>query len=476
MPPADAMPLWNAAAAAGNLPARFLIGAAAKVALSELLQGSCLGASVGGTGRAAELRGKSVLVAAADQLSAALALTELDGIARRLVLWPADLPLEHLPYVIASVPVDAVVSDGSIMSAEDVAIRPYLTCSAKITPASHDREAVDTAPCCPTEWILPTSGTTGRPKLVVHTLASLRGAIEDRGAPAGPVVWSTFYDIRRYGGLQIFLRAMLTGGSMVLSDAGESIFEFLARAAAHGVTHISGTPSHWRRALMSPAANRIAPQYVRLSGEIADQAILDRLRTRYPRARVAHAFASTEAGVAFDVRDGLEGFPASLMEQPGSGVEMKVHEGSLRIRSSRIADRYIPGERPLADAGGFVDTGDMLELRGGRYYFVGRRDGVINVGGQKVHPEEVEGVINRHPQVRMSLVRPRKNPVLGALVVAEVVLQTGSDCAAECGGQLEHEILQLCREALPRHKVPAAIKFVGELEVAASGKIVRRDA
>jgi acyl-coenzyme A synthetase/AMP-(fatty) acid ligase len=61
-------------------------------------------------------------------------------------------------------------------------------------------------------------------------------------------------------------------------------------------------------------------------------------------------------------------------------------------------------------------------------------------------------------------------------VVAEVVLQTGSDCAAECGGQLEHEILQLCREALPRHKVPAAIKFVGELEVAASGKIVRRDA
>src|SRR5437016_5955309 len=94
-------------------------------------------------------------------------------------------------------------------------------------------------------------------------------------APAGPpTMWSTFYDIRRYGGLQIFLRALLGGGSMVLSSARESIGDFLARAGAHGVSHISGTPSHWRQALMSPAARRIAPRYVPLSGEIADQAIV----------------------------------------------------------------------------------------------------------------------------------------------------------------------------------------------------------
>jgi hypothetical protein len=64
---------------------------------------------------------------------------------------------------------------------------------------------------------------------------------------------------------------------------------------------------------MSPAADRIAPQYVRLSGEIADQAILDNLRVFYSDAHVAYAFATTEAGVAFDVNDGLAGFPASLI-------------------------------------------------------------------------------------------------------------------------------------------------------------------
>lgn len=290
------------------------------------------------------------------------------------------------------------------------------------------------------------------------------------------MVWSTFYDMRRYGGLQIFLRAMLTGASLVLSDARETPPEFLARAGRHGVTHISGTPSHWRRALMSGSATAMSPEYVRLSGEIADQAILDNLRACYPQARITHAFASTEAGVAFEVHDELAGFPASVIDNPPAGVAMKVADGTLRIRSRRIADRYIAAVSSIADQDGFVDTGDLVQLRDGRYYFAGRRDGTINIGGQKVHPEEVEAVINRHPRVHMSLVRSRKNPVLGALVVADVVLQNRPESADHERIELQREILQICREALPRHKVPAAIHFVPELAVAASGKIARQHA
>jgi acyl-coenzyme A synthetase/AMP-(fatty) acid ligase len=462
MPHDDSLSLWNAASAAGNLSSRFLAGPNAAVTLSDLAQGSCLG------GRAEELRGRSVLIAATDQLPAALALLELDGIARRVVLCPADLPLGHLPFLMASVPVDAVVSDGTVLQAGHPCDGPYITCGPKIEPTSFDRGAPSS-----TEWILLTSGTTGRPKLVAHTLSSLAGAIEVSDARGVPPVWSTFYDIRRYGGLQIFLRAMLTGGSLVLSSARESTADFLMRAGAARVSHISGTPSHWRHALMSPAAGRVEPQYVRLSGEIADQAILDNLRSFYPQARVSHAFASTEAGVAFDVNDGMAGFPASLIGQAGT-VEMQVKDGSLRIRSPRAATDYLGCQAGLLkDAQGFVDTGDMLELRGDRYYFAGRRDGVINVGGQKVHPEEVEAVINRHPHVLMSLVRPRKNPLMGALVVADVVLAKDWLVADNEVRGLEHEILQMCRVALPRYKVPATVKFVNDLAVAASGKIVR---
>jgi acyl-CoA synthetase (AMP-forming)/AMP-acid ligase II len=311
--------------------------------------------------------------------------------------------------------------------------------------------------------------------MLVHTFSSLTAAIGNALGPGTDVVWGTFYDIRRYGGLQIFLRAVLGRGSFVLSGAGEPIGDYLVRLGAHGATHVSGTPSHWRRALMSPEARAIAPRYIRLSGEIADQGILNALRSFYPQARVGHAFASTEAGVGFEVNDGLEGFPASVVGAPGD-VQITVNDGSLRIRSARNALRYISeGRSTVTDDDGYVDTGDMVERRGDRYYFLGRRSGIINVGGLKVYPEEVESAINRHPAVRMSMVRSRKSPITGSLVAADVVLKEELDPGGAAGGivDFKREILQICHNSLAPHKIPATIQFVPGLEIAAAGKLAR---
>jgi acyl-coenzyme A synthetase/AMP-(fatty) acid ligase len=448
---------------------RHLFARQAQVALADLAHGSSLDIEL------SKLQGRSVLIATRDQLTAALALIELDGVARRFTLVPPDVPRAQLAAVIAEAGIDVVICDeesehdGDNPGGLGVALR--VTCRPQLR--SLPRARLDPQP---TEWVLFTSGTTGAPKMVIHSLAGLTGAIRRGDTGGGAVVWGTFYDIRRYGGLQIFLRALHDGGSLVLSDAKEPVGDFLVRLGRHGVTHMSGTPSHWRRALMSPAAHAMSPRYVRLSGEIADQAILDNLATFYPGARVGHAYASTEAGVGFDVNDGREGFPAALIGAPGE-VEMKVVDGTLRIRSPRAAARYVgTGAAALADPDGFVDTGDMLEQRGDRYHFAGRKGGIINVGGLKVNPEEVEGVINRHPQVRMSLVHPRKSPITGAIVVAEVVLreEAAADGADGSAGALKGEILDLCRARLAQHKVPAMIRFVPALSVAASGKLERR--
>jgi acyl-coenzyme A synthetase/AMP-(fatty) acid ligase len=444
---------------ASDCQGRFLWGANASIALSDLLQGTSLG------GRRPELSGRSVLVTARDPLVTALALIELDGVARRLVVCPPDLSSEHLPAVIVNAGVDAIVFDRDPYDQGGLDVPLRVFCSLDITPVEGvpvDRDATD--------WVLLTSGTTGAPKLILHTFAGLTAPIKSGQHPGADVVWGTFYDIRRYGGLQIFLRAVLGRGSFVLSSAEEPPGDYLLRLGAHAATHISGTPSHWRRALMSPSARTIAPRYVRLSGEIADQAILNTLRSFYPQARIGHAYASTEAGLGFEVNDGLEGFPASLLAARGD-VDMKVEDGSLRIRSARTAVRYLGEESAaLTDDEGFVDTGDIVERRADRYYFLGRRTGVINVGGLKVYPEEVEAVINRHPAVRMSVVRSRRNPIVGALVVADVVLK------AEPVADFTREILQLCRESLAPHKIPTTIRFVPALDVAAAGKVARHHA
>ncbi|MBV9862908.1 MAG: acyl--CoA ligase [Alphaproteobacteria bacterium] len=461
--------LLDALNSAGDLSGRSLHGAEASVALADLLRGSSLDTP------SEALRGGSVLIATKDQLPAALAMIELDGVARRLVLCTPDLPPEHVAAIVATAEIEAIVSDRAAPSPGIADGAIPVVCSPSLVGREPRLSA--RAPSVTTEWVLLTSGTTGVPKMAQHSLASLTGAIQPAASAPAPV-WSTFYDIRRYGGLQILLRAMLGNGSMVLSSAREATGDFLARAGARGVTHISGTPSHWRRVLMSPAAHAMAPRYVRLSGEIADQAVLDQLRACYPDADIAHAFASTEAGVAFAVGDGLAGLPVGLIDRSGGEVEMKVEDGTLRIRSARTASRYLgAASEPIADSDGFVDTGDMLERRGDRYYFVGRKGGIINVGGRKVHPEEVEAVVNRHPAVRMSLVKARPNPITGAVVAADIVLKTPADEALAQGTEeLKRDIIAACRGELAPHKVPVAVRFVSSLAVAPSGKIARRDA
>jgi len=154
---------------------------------------------------------------------------------------------------------------------------------------------------------------------------------------------------------------------------------------------------------------------------------------------------------------------------------MKIEDGTLKIRSNRAAARYLDADAPtLKDAEGFVDTGDSVELRDGRYYFTGRRDGTINVGGFKVHPEEVEAVLNRHPQVVMSLVKAKKNPITGSLVIADVVLK--AIAPAGSSPAVDSDILRFCRGQLAPHQVPAAINIVPALAIGESGKLVRRHA
>lgn len=453
---ADRRSLWDLASGRGFSLQRFVSDGAGQIRLADL---------AGRRGADAALsmfRGRSVLISCDRQLHAVPALLALDGIAHRLLLCPPDLSPDHLPAVIAEASVDMVVSDGTGPAAK----RPHglpVVGPDSIMPTEGGSHA--------TEWLLFTSGTTGRPKIVVHTLESLSGPLDDGLAVASNAVWSTFYDIRRYGGLTILFRALLGGGSMVLSRHDEAVPDFLMRAGRSGVTHISGTPSHWRRALMTSAVGQIAPNYVRLSGEVADQAILNNLRSTFPRADIAHAFASTEAGFAFDVRDRMAGFPAGLIDQIGK-AELRIQDGSLRIRSARAASRYLGANGPLADADGFVDTGDMVELRGDRYYFVGRREGIINVGGTKVHPEEVEAVINQHPAVQMARARARPSPITGAIVVADIVRRPG---VTDSFHAIRNEILAACRNALPPQKVPVLLYEVPTLGIAPSGKLVRRN-
>jgi acyl-coenzyme A synthetase/AMP-(fatty) acid ligase len=149
---------------------------------------------------------------------------------------------------------------------------------------------------------------------------------------------------------------------------------------------------------------------------------------------------------------------------------LKIVEGSLRVRTPRRALRILGADASsLVDEDDFLDTQDLIEIRDGRCHFMGRRGGIINVGGAKVHPEEVEAVLNDLDAVRASRVFARSNPIMGAIVVVEIVL---NDPAAR-RENLEGEIMAAARQKLAPHMTPAQIRFVTELPMTAAGKLRR---
>ncbi len=238
---------------------------------------------------------------------------------------------------------------------------------------------------------------------------------------------------------------------------------------ALGVDALSATPSLWRRILMSPASEGLALRQITLGGEIADDTVLAALAQRWPAARVTHVYATTEAGVGFSVADGRAGFPAAWLTDPPRNVELEVdRDGALRLRPDRSTQRLLDGPR-LVDPDGFIDTGDLVRRDGDRFLFIGRGNGSINVGGNKIQPEEVERVLLACPGVLVASVRGRPNPITGMIVAAEIV----QDPTFPTDLARRTEIAEHCRRSLPAYAVPTIIRFVDEIALSDAGKTIR---
>jgi acyl-CoA synthetase (AMP-forming)/AMP-acid ligase II len=311
-----------------------------------------------------------------------------------------------------------------------------------------------------------TSGTTGIPKIVDHSLASLSRSVHVMSPPLPR--WGLVYEPSRFAGLQVVLQALLGGGELVAPDPSGDLGERLRFLAANGCTHLSATPTLWRKLLMLPEAALLAPRQVTLGGEIADAGILKALAARYPSARITHIYASTEAGVGFSVKDGRPGIPAAFVSDGVGGAALRIVDGELWIRPPGATGGGSAAHITL-DSDGFLRTGDLVREDGDRVYFLGRDSSTINVGGTKVHPEDVEAIVNAHPGVAGAQVSSRPNPLVGALLTLTVApIDPGIDAVA-----FRQSVKAWCRERLPREAQPATIKVVDAIAATAAGKLAR---
>jgi acyl-CoA synthetase (AMP-forming)/AMP-acid ligase II len=418
----------------------------------------------------AELRGSRVVLNTEDLIASVCVLAAADGWAEAVVLTSPWHEQEALAPLIALARPHAVIANSAeALAAVDVRPPLYLDLrSAVAMLAGSAASRAATGQGLRTEWILTTSGTTGRPKMVRHNFSSLTRTTRcdtERGAVQ---VWGLVYDFTRFAGLQVVLQSLLSGARLVAPPLQVALDVKLSLLAAEGCTHLSATPTMWRKILMTPGAEALPLRQVTLGGEIADDAVLDSLARAFPQARISHIFASTEAGVGFSVSDGCAGFPVTFLTDPPSGIALRVSDGRLWVRNEEVGAAYL-GDQGVLAHDGWVDTNDRVEVVGQRVYFRGRESGLINVGGDKVHPEEVERSILSHPDVALARVYAKQNPIMGALVAADIVARPGAPAAAE----LCPAILQHLRSRLKKHMIPVTMRFVENLDTNAAGKLRR---
>lgn len=315
--------------------------------------------------------------------------------------------------------------------------------------------------------LLLTSGTTGAPKVAHQTLESLLGRVKNASIEKNlGARWLLTYESHSFAGLQVVLSAVASRGTLI-APSDRSLASLIAAARSHGATHLSGTPTFWRALLLAMGADGLPSlAQITLGGEAVDQAILDRLAAAFPAARISHIYASTEAGSLFAVHDRRAGFPAAWLdsELPG-GIRLRVRDGVLEVQSPRRMRGYIAGPATPLTPDGWLITGDLVRVEGDRALFQGRTDHVINIGGLKVSPEEVETFLLSQPGVAEAAVYSVPSPLAGALLAAKIVVANGADPE-----QTLRDVRVACARSLPPHKAPRKFEAVSGIAMAASGK------
>lgn len=386
--------------------------------------------------------GKSIALCLRHVSALAKCIILLDGVCPQIMLMPREANLDVMKHLLVSGNVKTVISDYLTVDDCPLPILAFTTSYGNVPSYKYE-----------TKWLLPTSGTTGTPKLIPHTISSLSRTVKRDNVKGLSLCWGTLYDIGRFAGLQVFLQAVLGGASLALLDNFDMpLPDLVSNLHKAEVNALSATPTMWQKILMTSGSERLKLKQITLGGEIVTQRVLEALSARYPDARITHIYASTEFGVGFSVTDRREGFPVEWLYGDQAIGSINADSGELLLRKGHVS----------------FATGDAVEERGDRIVFRGRLNGSINVGGNKVMPEEVERILLQYPGIQMASVSAQRSSFMGNLVQAEIMAYF--DCSQD---EFRIGLMAHCRQHLDLYKVPAFIKFVDEVSTSSNGKILR---
>ena len=329
-----------------------------------------------------------------------------------------------------------------------------------------------------------TSGTTGRPKGV---MLSHRNLLSDTAANI-EAIWATRSDIfitasplfHVFGLTNVLLSCLLSGGKLVLLRKfhPKSLLDAITQRQ---VTFLAAVPTMYQMMLtLLPGPYDLSSLRVCHSGAAPmHQAVWEQVEACFG-APVQESYGQSEASSIMTSNPLLGPRKPGSIGRPLTGVHMEIVDesdrplppgevGELRAQGPTIMMGYWQNPEATARAlrNSWLYTSDMGYQDGDGYIFLaGRRDDLINIGGTKVYPQEVEEVLYRYPGVQACAVKAESSALYHQIVSAYIV----SSCEAPLN---RGELLRFCRQSLAEYKIPKAVYFVSEIPKGPTGKILR---
>lgn len=297
--------------------------------------------------------------------------------------------------------------------------------------------------------ILFTSGSTGANKAAVHDVFRL---LEKFEPPRQTLRTLVFLQLDHIGGVNTLLYTLANGGAVIVPPerSPESVCRAIARFQ---VELLPTSPTFLNLLLLSDACHHHAMDSLKLityGTEPMPQSTLDRVRAAFPATKLQQTYGMTELGI---LRSKSRDSGSLWVRLGGEGFDVKIVDGRLWVRAASAMLGYLNAPSPFDDEG-YLDTGDQVEVDGDWVRILGRKSELINVGGSKVYPAEVESVLLQMPGVADATVSGERHPLTGHIVSATVRL-----ARPESLDNFKIRMRQFCGARLPSYAVPARVRF-----------------
>lgn len=296
--------------------------------------------------------------------------------------------------------------------------------------------------------IIFTSGTSGKSKAAVLNTSKLIDKYKN--AQRKPFRTLIFLKLDHIGGLNTLFSIMFNGGTIVTSEGRtpQSVCEAIQN---HKVELLPTTPTFLNMLIMAKSYenyNLSSLKLISYGTEPMPQSTLEAINRIFPSVTLKQTYGLTELGIfSTKSRDSH----SNWMKVGGKGIEIKIVDNTLWIRSSSAMLGYLNAPSPF-DEEGWYNTGDQVEVDGEYIRILGRKSEIINVGGEKVYPAEVESVLLEIPNIKDVLVTGKKSPITGQIVAATVVLEQPEDLKT-----LKKRVFNYCKGRLLPYKIPTLL-------------------